>query len=103
MKNPHECYPPPRALKISHEAATAFHNLKAELNAWPAWLDTVSSSTAIELLCWYWQQVRREGTTEVNPLEFRAKTRRGRPQWRNVYRNSTKPSDHRIDPTDRLD
>lgn len=77
-----------RQHRLSEAAAAAFHSFKAELHAWPAYLETVTSSTAIELLCWYWQQVRREGKTEVNPLDHEVLTKRGRAAGQNQFRNA---------------
>lgn len=81
-----------RKHNLSEAADRALRDLKLELTCWPAYTEAVSSSTAIELLCWYWKMVRRERLTEVNPLEHRPLTsRRGRKAERNAFEN-TRPA-----------
>ena len=86
----------PRGHKLSHPAARALYEFKAELQCWDAYLQSCSTSAAIELLTWFWREVRRERKTEVSPLDFRAETRRGRKADRNQLRNA-RPADQRLD------
>jgi hypothetical protein len=86
----------PRGHKLSHPAARALSHFKNELQCWDAYLESCSTSAAIELLTWFWREVRRERKTEVNPLKFRAETKRGRQPGKNQFRN-LRPADHRLD------
>lgn len=76
-----------RQHRLSEAAAEALHKFKAELNAWPAYLESLSTSVVVELLTWFWREVHREGTTEVNPLKFRPRTKVGRKAGSNQYKN----------------
>ncbi len=78
----------PRSQKLSPAAAKCLAELKNELDLWPGWHQSLSTSVVIELLCWYWTEVRREGKTEVSPRTFRPQTRRaGHQAGMNVYQN----------------
>jgi len=86
MSDPVEQHP--RQHKLSGPAARMLHEFKAELEAWPAYLETVTSSSTIELLIWYWRQVREERKSEVSPLDHRPETRRGRAAGPNQLKNA---------------
>lgn len=87
-RNPDDRPQFPRQHKLSDPAARALYDFKAELQCWDAYLESCTTSVAIELLTWFWREVRREGKTEVNPLKFKAETRVGRSAGRNQIRNA---------------
>lgn len=80
--------PIPSQHKLSEAAARALYDLKVELVAWPAWVESVTSSTVIELLTWWWKETHAEGKTEIKATDFRPKTRRGRKAGPNQLKNA---------------
>jgi hypothetical protein len=94
MSDPVEQFP--RGHKLSEPAARLLHEFKAELEEWPAYLETVTSSSAIELLVWWWRQTRQERKTQISPLDHRPETRRGRKAGQNQIANA-RPAKMRAD------